>query len=150
MMSKALLRRCIEDCRKCIAHCKSMDNMTSCIKTCEDCIECCKMCLTASFHHAKTHDCLMRMCVSACSICEKECSKHDHTECKRCAASCRKCKMSCGSSSSRKTMKRKMSGGSTGLPSSVYSSSTKVPTLGDFPLLSVGDKANSVNSQYAV
>lgn len=110
MLDKRIVRKCIEDCKKCIAHCKKMGGMTSCIKACEDCIECCKMCLNASFHHAKTHKCLMCMCATACSTCEKECGKHDHTECKRCAESCRKCKMTCRSSSTQKTAK--MRGGS--------------------------------------
>ena len=116
MISKILLKQCIEECRKCIIHCKKMGGMTKCIEVCEDCIQCCKMCMSVTLHKNDTYLHLIRMCLCACANCAKECEKHDDKEFQKCAKSCRiVSKMTSKSKYSRKTMKRRMHGGTSNI-----------------------------------
>ena len=34
---KAIMNECINNCKKCIIHCKKMSGMKDCIAACEDC-----------------------------------------------------------------------------------------------------------------
>ena len=89
MMKK--MKRCINDCQKCISMCKKMGNMKECIKSCEDCIECCMMLMKCKFNNKYLEGCVKQMCKEACLMCASVCKKHEHKECQECAHSCEEC-----------------------------------------------------------
>lgn len=92
------LNACVAACEYCANACLHEDNvgmMADCIITDRDCSDICNLAarwLARDSRHAKH---IIKECIELCGICAKECEKHDHDHCKKCAEACRACEEAC-------------------------------------------------------
>ena len=110
-LDRAVLFRCIEQCRECAASCtacadaclseKDVQELVRCIRLCLDCADACdatgRIVTRQTAPAVRLIRAIIESCAVACLTCAEECQKHaaHHEHCRICAEDCRRCKQAC-------------------------------------------------------
>jgi len=93
MLCSAICNSCADACLA-----ESMD-MSQCIRLCLDCSDVCaatsRIATRRTGHNRQLIRTMLAVCIEACEDCGRECSRHGHAHCKRCALMCRECSDDC-------------------------------------------------------
>lgn len=94
-----ILAECAAACEECLDACLSEDNkdmLAECMRGDRDCAKTCQLAASFVASNSPFTSSALTLCEEICISCNKECEKHEHLHCKRCAEACRKCAEACG------------------------------------------------------
>jgi len=89
---------CQRVCNECFDACLKEDNvqmMAECIRLDRECADICAFASTAITRESSLATDLIALCATICQACGKECEKHEHDHCQRCAKVCLECAELC-------------------------------------------------------
>lgn len=92
------LADCIAACESCATKCLDVENVKmhiECIRTDRDCADICALTLRLLNRDSNHLNEILKVCIDTCVSCEKECRKHDHDHCQKCADACHQCHQAC-------------------------------------------------------
>lgn len=92
------LYSCIEACNHCYDACLKEDDVTmmaECIRLDRECADICALLVQAVTRNSPFVDEIKALCATVCEACGRECEKHQHEHCQRCADACFACAEAC-------------------------------------------------------
>jgi hypothetical protein len=93
-----LLTRCAITCEECFNGCLNepdMQHMAGCIRADKTCSAVCMLTASLIASGSTYAAAYVDLCADVCAGCARECEKHQHDHCKKCAAICRECEEAC-------------------------------------------------------
>lgn len=92
------LKNCETACLSCATEClqeEEVSMLAKCIETDLSCADFCAFTARALVRKDSRATDVVKLCMEICGECARECEKHDHDHCKRCAQACRVCEKLC-------------------------------------------------------